>query len=226
MITLGLLNRVVKIRFNARVGTAFIYDYENRQYLITSLELVESIQPYDNIELFRGKKFEPQPVRLVGLGEIEMGNDIAVLALSYEFVRDLSSVGISGQLGYGQQVFMLGFSKCSKMNTINEQRYPTPLIKSANFSGILDHTETLLIDQSHDVGFSGGPVLFNPYGSERFEYNILGVISNLSPENRNEDDNSQKFIKVDELPQFTCCVAINHAISIILKNPVGPMISG
>lgn len=168
-----------------------------------------------------------------GLGQGE--TDIAVLSGSLQMSPQIPLSADAGGIGFGQQVYFLGFpfGWDGAAEYIN-RNFPIPFVKSGVLSAILrGDTTKLYIDAHANEGFSGGPLVFVPNGrppSSHDKFKVAGVLVNFpTPKLRpivNQAggqiyDQNGNPVGIRENPGFVVAIDIKHAIEMIVQNPIG-----
>ena len=83
---------------------------------------------------------------------------------------------LDGSIALGQDVVYCGFPLGMEMGNLpGANNWPTPLIKSAMFSGLIHHAGVveLLFDTVNNPGFSGGPIIKRDQAGLR----VVGIVS-------------------------------------------------
>ncbi len=182
MITANVLQRIFRIKYGNGVGTCFTIDEGNQRYLITAKHIVENIADHDTVEIYFNGNWENLKVNLIGHGST--GIDISVLTGDLSFSVDYPFIPSINGLCYAQDVYFLGFpnvvnidklaSSIQKMN----RNFPFPIARKGIVCWI--NEDYILVDGHGNKGFSGGPVVFKPSGSDL--YSVAGIIVKYQPE--------------------------------------------
>ena len=226
-ITQNAIQRVLMIRYGARVATGFTLDVDTRQYIITAAHVVAGMEENGKIQIRRDEKWTEIAVKR--LTTVADGADIAVLAPSNSLTPSLELPPYDGVTTYGNDVFFLGFPYGISMPSgTTNNLYPLPFVKKAIVSAIITGggIEKIYLDGINNPGFSGGPVVVldarerYPEGNPKVK--VLGVISGF----RNErlpirDGEQQTSLTVETNTGIIEAVAIGYAIAAIRLNPVG-----
>lgn len=218
MITANVIHRVFCIKYGEDFGVGFTVDVEKKQYLITAKHVVEHIKRDDQVLVLSNGDYIPLQVKLVGHCDGDV--DISVLSVDYQLTPpDLPLSATSSGLVYGQDVFFLGFPyKLVSKYMLGQNGYPLPFVKKAIvscFDGNL-----YLLDGHNNHGFSGGPVVFKPAGSNDFQ--VAAVISGYRSV-------PLPVYKSSKETQFTYdyntgiidSYSVDRAVEVINKNPIG-----
>jgi hypothetical protein len=225
MITANVIYRVFRIKYGNSTGTAFAIDIDARQYLVTARHVLEGFGDEDTVEIFCNNQWKTHLAKLVGNAEGDI--DISVLTIARELPpsRPLPLPAESKGLGYGQDVFFLGFpyGLLSKYTLHpSEGAYPLPLVKKAIVSNF--DADVFLLDGHNNPGFSGGPVVFKPIGSNEFK--VAGVISGFqSVEQPVFDGKSETPFVYQYNTGIIVSYDICHAVDLIKGNPIGVRIA-
>jgi len=233
MVPANILQRTLKIKYNERIGTCFTLDIENKQYVITARHIVQGIAKNDEIEVYQNSQWNKLPVKLVGLGE--NGIDIAVMALPQQLPLSpppLIPVKDAG-LFLSQDIYFLGFPYGLQTDVSPEINlsFPLPLVKKgiiSSFKWDNGKISYMLLDGHNNPGFSGGPVFCPPLGNgtqESKQVGVIGVISSYlytwEKTFKGQTTESELIGYYQSNTGIILAYSINHAISIIHRNPIG-----
>ena len=181
MITSNVFERVFQLKWQNNVCSCFTMEHEGKQYICTARHCVEKFMSGDRIEIFHDGKWKYTPARLIGLGSD--GADISVLAISTALSAPRPITLKEGGIGYGQEVYFLGFPYGIRWGAGNLNRvFPMPFVKKGILSGSIGESLCVhLIDGHNNPGFSGGPVVYqhtiNPELAAQHRFGLLGVVS-------------------------------------------------
>ena len=231
MITSNVIHRTFHIRWNDSTGTGFTIDHGSKQYLVTARHVVHGIESGNTIKIFHDKEWKDLVVNVVGIGKD--GVDVAVLACSVRLSPSHPLVASSAHLSYGQSVSFLGYPFGWDVGGEEMNRgVPLPFVKA----GIVSAMESgavlrIFLDAHGNKGFSGGPVVFVPYGQPKNELRVAGIISYypipqfLPIVDRNGDtitnQGGEPIGYVKENPGIVVAIDIKHALELIDANPIG-----
>ena len=231
VITSNIIQRTFRIGWNNSTGTSFTIDHGSKQYLVTARHVVEGIESGKAIKIFHDKQWKDLGVDVVGIGKGEV--DVAVLACSIRLSPSLTLVAATGGYALGHPVAFLGypFGWDSEGEKIN-RGVPVPLVKAGVISGWqLGDVSRIFLDAHVNQGFSGGPVVFVPYGQPRNELRVVGIIAGyptprfLPIVDRNgnpvTDQGGEPIGYVKENPGIVVAYTIKHALELIDANPIG-----
>ena len=230
MIPGSILDNTFLIKWNKSQGSAFKLEHIGRQYLVTARHIVEGINSGDHIKIRQAQGWENMNVDVVGIG----ANDVDVAVLSCPNLPSHSSPPeiSTHMIGIGHQVYFVGYPFGWHWEAIPSlvEPPPSPYVKSGILSGAYDDHNTLAIDGHGNVGFSGGPVIFNPQG-QGSHFFVLGVVSFyptpvLEPVvDKNGDialdHNKSPVGYVQENPGFLAATGIKCVTDLINTNPIG-----
>ncbi|MGB9454972.1 MAG: serine protease [Bryobacteraceae bacterium] len=190
----NVLTRVYQLRFNGSTATAFLMDYEDRQYFVTARHVMESAGEKATVELEGPdfKEWKSYPVTVL-LGKNKCV-DVAVLVPNEKKLSDAEPIPYPYTFAFGQEAYFLGFPY--GLYTSFGQGLGVALIKHAyvsarvNCAAIYPDGDTdeylILLDGLNNPGFSGGPVvapdMFSPFTNIRAQ-KLIGVISGFQQEN-------------------------------------------
>ena len=226
MITANVIHRVFCLGFPNHHGTGFTVDWGGKQYLITAKHLVKDIKEKDTLNIFHENKWKPIDISLVG--HCDEGVDISVLATNDQLSPPHPMEPSSGGLGYGQDVYFLGFpySDGSSLSKIN-RNFPLPFVKKAIISCFrslkpetMMATDRIFLDGHNNPGFSGGPVVFKERGKK--EYKVAAVISGHMHRNEPVYQGKEKTnLEYQANTGIIISYSIEPAVAIIKSNPIG-----
>lgn len=193
-----IIQRVLNIQYNEKLGSAFTVTKNDIQFIITAKHLFESVTDESeiNISILQLDEWISLKVRVYLCQD---NIDIAVLELletkhiTPVFHNLLSTKGAI----YGQDVYFYGFPYGIHMKngTDINGNLPIPLVKKACLSAIECNlsSDILLFDGINNPGFSGGPVTFCDMNT--LQKNICGVISGYLPESTPVINLEDKYVK-------------------------------
>ena len=209
-------------------GTCFTLEVERKQYLVTAKHVIKSLLEHEmhqqEVFLFRGKKWIPLPVTLVGASPEPC--DVAVLA-AYQQISLLHPLpaGSAGMV-LSQDVFFLGFpfGFSTVVNELNGG-FPIPFVKKAICSTLNTKEEHFFyLDGHNNPGFSGGPVVFNRPGEK--ENRIAAVVSGYHARLNSLESNEEAHpLFYRENTGIIIAYEIGVALKIINRNPIGFKVS-
>ena len=231
MVTSNIIHRTFHIRWNDSTGTGFTIDRGSKQYLVTARHVVRGIKSGNAIKIFHDKEWKNLVVNVVGVGK---GNvDVAVLACSFRLSPSLPLGASAMGLVYGQPVFFLGypFGWDAGGERIN-RGVPLPFVKAGIVSAMeFGDVSRIFLDAHGNKGFSGGPVVFVPFGQPNNELRVAGFVTSYPiPEFLPIVDSNGETITdrrgkpighVKENPGFVVAIDIKHALELIDANPIG-----
>lgn len=156
-------------------GTSFLFDRDNKQYLITARHLFSKRTKTKDIVFYKlNNRSINEPFNGVIYFHPNENVDIAVIQLTKPIFN--TKIKVSENKSFlGKDVYFFGFPLQS-LGT-NFEGFKLPLIKKAIFSGVLDlnNNNLLLLDGYNIEGFSGGPIMSKDPKTNKFY--LLGVIS-------------------------------------------------
>lgn len=180
MVTGNILHRVFFIKTPNMLGTGFTIEHNDIQYLITARHLfvkdsnktafpvLINHASQVTLEIYRNNMWNNLTSTVYFHTDVNI--DIAVV----QFPADISprtTIGVTSDgVSVSQNVFFLGFpfSMVGLGMEVNNQ-YPVPFVKSAILSALMKDANgrgMLYLDGYNNIGFSGGPVVFeHPQGS-------------------------------------------------------------
>lgn len=105
----NVLSRVYHIRFNEETGTAFIIDYEERQYFVTARQIMESAGGQTSIDVMGpgSSEWKTYPVTVL-LGR-DKCVDVSVLVPEEKKITQAEPIPYPYTFAFGQEAYFLGF---------------------------------------------------------------------------------------------------------------------
>lgn len=221
MITNNVIERVFYIEIGTSSGTAFAIDHGGKQYLVTARHILGKVSTLDNIKIFHNSEWKTITAKVVGTTTDDI--DIAVLSLSIQLAPTHPLRPSIVDLGYGQQVYFLGFplGMVGGGSELNRD-FPMAFAKTGVFSGMDTNKPPIKIwvDGHNCPGFSGGPLVFSPLPGKEFQ--VAGVISSYRISSIPVYSEQGQLIGV--FPENSGIVEahnIKFAIDLIDENPCG-----
>lgn len=224
-VTVSVLQRVLRIKVGTEQGTAFTFDLEGRQYVITAAHVAKSIAEEGQLEINQEDLWKVVKVKRIN---VSAEVDLAVFAPEQQ-VTATHELG-NGNLTLGQEAFFLGYpyNLTIPAGQLNSNR-PLPFVKRATVSGFFKDNEgrqRVFLDGINNPGFSGGPVVIfdarerYPQGNPKEK--VVGVISGfLSEHIRVNEGATVTRYTVPTNTGIVEAVNINHALDAIRANPIG-----
>ena len=177
------------------------------------------------------KEWKDLVVNVVGIGSGAV--DVAVLACSVRLSPPLPLVTSLADLAYGQPVSFLGYPFGWDVGGEQINRgVPLPFVKAGIVSAMeFGDVSRIFLDAHGNKGFSGGPVVFVPFGQPKNELRVAGIVTSYPiPEFLPIVDSNGETITdrrgkpighVKENPGFVVAIDIKHALELIDANPIG-----
>jgi S1-C subfamily serine protease len=223
MITANALSRVFHIKAGDQCGTAFTIELSGKQYLITAAHVVRDPERTE-IELFHATKWKRLEVKLTGFCT---KSDIAVYSPGMQLSPLLPMAATAHGVVLGQDAFFLGFPLGVVVDSGSLNRgLPFPVVKKACVAGIVKNdsgTNIFLLDGINNLGFSGGPVVFQDQGARGgVEFKVMSVVSGyrFSEEPTYHQGQPTK-LNVRQNTGIIITHDIKHAVELIESNPNG-----
>lgn len=223
MITTNVIYRTFRLRHGNHVGTCFTVDVAGRQYVVTARHLLVDLLSGEDVEveILHDDHWKPLPVHVAWLAEPP--SDVAILAPRQQLSH--ASMTLEPTLGdilLGQQVFFLGFTELDVQRFPGSVDFPMPLVRQGILAGIIhqDETTAFVIDGHNIPGFSGGPVVFTPYGSNKFR--VAAVISGYRAERNpvmSGDEPTELYVRDNS--GLVIAYSFKDGIEHISANPTG-----
>jgi hypothetical protein len=220
LVTTNIISRTIYIQYNESSGTAFVFDYNKKQYFITAKHVVSALKENDTISIFHKNIWNKLKVKLVGHSK---NSDISVFSSPDYLDKSDNLIANSNNLIFSQEIFFLGFpyGLTNSIQNVNSG-FPIPYIKKGILSNVLIDKDfkVLFLDGINNPGFSGGPIIYQ--NKLTGEFNLCGIISGYRPEinnikQNNQDINLQYSINTGIIIGY----GIEEAIKLIQSNPIG-----
>ena len=162
-----------RVAYGQRTGTTFLHHVAEGSVYVTAAHVLKGAKAGDRV-LFQ-KNEGSLPVTLRELHFHPDGDDVCVF--TSDSIRVEKFEPLDGKAGthMGDPVRFLGFPH-GLGNSYPGQGFPTPLLRGALFSGVVEikGKSLVILDGFNNPGFSGGPVYaFDEDGKAR----LFGVIS-------------------------------------------------
>jgi S1-C subfamily serine protease len=215
----NVIGRVFEIRFDGGVGTGFIADYEDRQYIITANHVVASAGSRAEIEFRAPADSQWHRLKVSILHGSDACADVAVLIPSVSKLTDAETVLIGNASNYAisQEAYFLGFPY-GLYTSFADSTQAGPLIKHAYVSAVVScaavepggssKDRLILLDGLNNPGFSGGPVVAPDIFAPNHPFKFIGIVRGYRPENVPVTTNGQ--------PDLTSTVATNTGIVVVI----------
>lgn len=221
MITTNSIQRTFHIKIGDSTGTCFTIDVDGRQYLVTAKHVAETLTGDCLIQIYHEKQWKYIDVTIVGHCDGDI--DISVLATNFQISPIHPLEPSSANLGYGQDVYFLGFpyGMSAELGEMNRD-FPLPFVKRALVSNMIfeDGVQIYFLDGHNNPGFSGGPVVFKEHGKS--DYKVCSVISGYryAREPIYQGDNPVP-LELRANTGIVITYGIKHAVDLIKVNPIG-----
>lgn len=179
MVKAEILQRLLLVKYNSSLGTAFTIEKNKKQYVISAKHVFRELTSTDSIEYFTDhgwKKIRVSPIFCA-----ENNVDIVALKPDKEITLKLPvELGSTGVI-LSQDAFFLGYPyDLHHKTTIYMSGSPVPIVKKAVVSAIDTNIPgAFLLDGHNNPGFSGGPVIIE---DSKGKTQIIGVISGYYPD--------------------------------------------
>lgn len=230
----GDLSLVFNIKYDNRVGSSFIIDVDNKQYIITARHIIPYAKKGAKISIYTGGEWNEFVIEPIYPRDKNI--DIVALVTDKPIAPKMSiDVGEKG-IYVGQDVYFLGFPFGLASQVDDPKKMLVPFIKKGILSAIdfrKSSGHVLYIDGHNNPGFSGGPVIYSNYNDKEALY-IAGVISGYRAEpskvhEGKERQDTQSFVFKDsnvvhyvfENTGIVIAYSIDHIIEEIKRNPIG-----
>ena len=228
-----ILHKTFQIRQGNTVGTGFIIELHNQEYLITAKHIVQN--QAGRVEILHGRIWKDLPV--TGIYHHPADADVAVVTVNQQVAPRYPSENSSSGISFGEGVMMAGFpSNIDFSQLCLNDGYPVPFVKEATVSGLVTQggIDMWYFDGNAYAGFSGSPIIANRESSSDsvMEAKIIGVevgysigVTRHPSEVHPQPKIGNYPIAVDHIhitdTGFITGIDLKHAIEIIQEHPYG-----
>lgn len=230
----NVISRVFEIQFKNEIGTGFIVDYEDRQYIITANHVVASAGGGAEIGLRAPADSQWHKLQVSILHGSDACSDVAVLIPSESKLATAEPVAVGDGSNYaiGQEAYFLGFP-FGLYTSFAGSAQALPLVKHAYISAVVacaavergasQKDQLILLDGLNNPGFSGGPVVAPDIFSPKHPFKFVGVIRGYRPEDVPVNTNGHPDPKstVATNTGIIVVIPIDRAIDLLRKNTSG-----
>ena len=237
--TTHILHKIFHIKQGDGVGTGFIIELDNREYLITARHVVPN--QARGVKIYHKETWEALPV--VGIYHHPANIDVAAIAINRQIAPRCPTYNDSSGTSLGEDVMMVGFPSsihhsCSDSNF----GYPIPFVKTGVVSSLVtqDGIRQWYFDGHNHSGFSGSPIIANqrPSADPNPDVKIIGIETGYSldstctsSELRSPPDQVNGYpVALNHVhitnTGFVIGVDIKHAIEIVQTYPYGFLMDG
>lgn len=180
-VTRAPIQRTLLIKRGNSLGTAFTFDRNDREYIVTARHVVDGIQGGDSIEIRHERQWKKARIEVIGVGRGRV--DVTVLRHPARLTPNRSLE--EGDLTLGGAVAFLGFPFGWNMGLEDlNNGYPMPFVKAGIVSAILGSPiHTILIDAHGNRGFSGGPLIVDEATTSK----VVGIVCSAPPDPETEE---------------------------------------
>ncbi|WP_156443415.1 serine protease [Erythrobacter sp. CCH5-A1] len=157
LLTSFQMQTAFKLKTQRGTGTCFLYGNENGVFHVTARHLIDQTHVGEFVYFAQGDTWIPTEVSAIFMPN--NGHDIAAFVTTSRWNVG-SKFDTKCSLYPGQPVKFLGFPHGLNSNYPSQNGFSTPLVRSAHFSGIIQHGGLTLtvLDGFNNPGYSGGPV--------------------------------------------------------------------
>lgn len=227
MVPANALQRTFRMKFGNQTASCFTIDIDGKQYIVTARHALPGVGLTPTIQIQHEGKWKDLPCSLVGVAANEV--DIAVLAPPCQISPSHTLEPKTTDMFLSQDVYFLGFPYGihAEVGGVNSH-FPLPLVKKACISLLTlveGTTKYMLLDGHNNPGFSGGPVIYSPYGQPQ-TVRVAGVVSGFRFEWDNVFlDEKQTDLAIKYNTGIVIVYAIDYAVDLIRANPIGAPLS-
>jgi S1-C subfamily serine protease len=200
-VTGNVISRVFEVRLGVETGSAFIVDYQDRQYVITADHIVRGAQGAFSIEVRSPADSKWRNLEVSVIHGPDPCMDVAVLVPKLPKLSAADPVTTGGfSFLMGQEAYFLGFP--FDLHSSFGRNLAIPLIKHAYVSAIVscsaldlkggEDERLILLDGMNNPGFSGGPVVAPDTNRPNHPLAFIGVISAFTNERIPVDAHGQQ----------------------------------
>jgi S1-C subfamily serine protease len=227
-VTGNVISRVFEVRLGVETGSAFVVDYQDRQYVVTADHIVRGAQGAFDIEVRSPADSKWRSLEVSVIHGPDPCMDIAVL-VPKEAKLSAADPVLTGGFNFlmGQEAYFLGFPY--DLYSSFGRNLAIPLIKHAYVSAVVscsaldlkgsEDEHLILLDGMNNPGFSGGPVVAPDTGRANHPLAFIGVISAFTNERIPVDTHGQRdpAITVATNTGIIVVIPIEAALGLIKK---------
>lgn len=176
-LTRDILSRVKKIKVGPTIGSAFVIEVDNRQYVITAKHIVATVTgDQSDVEFFETKGSKKIAMRIL---RCQDPTDIAVLVPRVPLLPISPVNNDDATITFGQDVYFLGFPYGDDTLATQIEDVSVAFVRKATYSAQErgDGWLRIYLDGRNNVGFSGGPVLIYDLSKQGHPLKVIGVVS-------------------------------------------------
>jgi hypothetical protein len=184
MITANILQRVFFVKYENYTGTAFTYERNNIQYLISTLHTFPFLTNKQEINFYISRNSSWMDLKGQCFIHPSSDVDIVVIKLPYD-ISPRHPVGYSTEGMYlSDDAYFMGYPYGSYMTGVNHLNngFPLPFVKKATISTLeikKGLSEIIYLDGINNPGFSGGPCVFRKGNTN--DISVIGVVKGYIP---------------------------------------------
>jgi len=224
MVAMNALKRTFWLKDGNNIGTGFVIDVDDKQYLVTAAHVCSQAVKSGHLEIWHQNVWKNVPIRVAVYGDPNSDDqDVAALVLHKRIIAKDSPIVADGKGVYlGQTVYFLGFPYGLSSAIEQKDGYPLPLIKAAVLSGnARGNKEYFLLDGMNNKGFSGGPVVF-AHDNNMNDFRIMGVVRGYRSEELSISAGGQPTpLAALANSGIMICATIETVVDMIRTNPIG-----
>jgi hypothetical protein len=179
----NVLLRVKKIEVGPNSGTAFTIEVDRRQYIVTAKHVVATLKGTDETVTLCETSMKCQPTQVTVL-RCDDPIDIAVLVPKTQQTVTYPLEPALADTFLGQDMFFLGFPYGDNSLVTTFSSITVAFIRKATFSAqqCKGNATLLYLDGRNNVGFSGGPIVYQDLNQSGSVFKVAGVVSGFRPE--------------------------------------------
>ena len=238
----SVLNRVfwIEVSNHDKIsrGAAFALDVQNKRYLVTASHVIKDTGEDNFIFIFQNKNWTRLKVKVVGKGDASKPeDDIAVLAADIRLpvADDIPFNASVVDIFWGQHVYFCGFPHGLHTDVDIAEGHPIAMTKGAVLSGMYTDSGTssererglFILDGINNVGFSGGPAVFQSEENRSNDFQVFGVVRGSLRQKVKIKRNDKEIddLTGEENTGLIHCPSIMRAVDMIEAKPIGFEIS-
>ncbi|MDP3551459.1 MAG: hypothetical protein Q8R81_13855 [Novosphingobium sp.] len=209
----------INVAYGKNRGTGYLVTIDSKTVIVSACHIFSGIQVGDSIQIISNA--EENFFSVVAYFECESGYDICAISVDGVCVEHLKDTQMGGVLDLGEELKFLGYPHGISSTLPGRLAFPSPLVRTAFFSGVIKQgdLDLIILDGFNNPGFSGGPL----FKMTELGASLVGIISSY----RWEDERHSRVYKRENgdknIVENTFSEANSGLIQVV---PIGAFING